>query len=57
MSVFDNEDIAGGDLFKVCVGLGIQVHHISIPILLCSQLRRQHLQKVKLLTKQSQLVA
>lgn len=56
MSVFDNKDVTGGDLLKVCVGLGIKVHHISVPILLCSQLRRQHLQKEKFIMEQTQMV-
>ena len=43
MSVLDNENVAGRHLLKVCVSLGIKVHNISIPILLCSQLSRQHL--------------
>ena len=43
----DGEDVAGGDLFQVGVCLGIQVHDISIPGLLCRQLRDQHLQEIE----------
>jgi hypothetical protein len=40
----DDKDIATRDLLKVCVSLGVKVHHITVTILLGIQLSDQDLE-------------